>query len=565
MENIRLLIWDLDDTFWNGTISEGSIQIPEEHIAIVKELTSRGIINSIVSKNDYEIVKNKLEEIGLWEYFVFPQIAWLPKGQLIKNLIENIQLREESILFIDDNHLNLKEAKFYNTKLNTENPSFIKNILENKSFIGKEDFKHERLSHYKILEKKQIEKNKFSENTEFLKQSEIWVQYVSGIMNYKYRVHELINRTNQLNYTKKRISLEELERLFIDKKSYECKVISVYDKYGDYGIVGFVCIDKKTKKAEHFLFSCRVINLGVEQFVYADFNYPEIDIIDDVITPITNCEKPDWIKLNYNNYENKNNKSEFNKKILLRGGCDLLQMENYLHYEGIDTVNEMNYSLANNISIHREHTELLIQSQSLTQGVKEQVAKENPFLDLGAFKTKVFEENYDILVYSLLMDYTQELYTHKEKNVTVPFGGYYNVFEINNIELENKYKSKKIECLDESFFENFKNAYEYKGKIDEKNFKKNLTYLRNNTKVPIIFINGAEVGNEHINEVGSLKRHKIMNGYLDEFIKENNNVYLLDLRNIVIDKDCTTDNIRHYKRHIYLKMAKELINIIKKL
>ena len=61
-EKIKLVIWDLDETFWEGTISENagkSINIPERNINIVKELTNRGIINSICSKNDYDTVREE--------------------------------------------------------------------------------------------------------------------------------------------------------------------------------------------------------------------------------------------------------------------------------------------------------------------------------------------------------------------------------------------------------------------------------------------------------------------------------------------------------------------------
>jgi len=47
-------------------------------------------------------------------------------------------------------------------------------------------------------------------------------------------------------------------------------VIFAYDKYGDYGLVGFFAFDeRKTKrKLEHFYFSCRILNMGIEQSVY---------------------------------------------------------------------------------------------------------------------------------------------------------------------------------------------------------------------------------------------------------------------------------------------------------
>ena len=51
---IKLVIWDLDDTFWKGTLSEGPIVSIAENIQLVRDLTDRGIVNSICSKNDYE-------------------------------------------------------------------------------------------------------------------------------------------------------------------------------------------------------------------------------------------------------------------------------------------------------------------------------------------------------------------------------------------------------------------------------------------------------------------------------------------------------------------------------
>lgn len=111
MDTIKLLIWDLDDTFWKGTLSDGEIMPVPENIELVKRLTDRGIVNSICSKNNYEKAKAKLEELGVWEYFVFPSIDWTPKGERVKNIISDMNLRPVNCLFIDDSANNLEETK----------------------------------------------------------------------------------------------------------------------------------------------------------------------------------------------------------------------------------------------------------------------------------------------------------------------------------------------------------------------------------------------------------------------------------------------------------------------
>ena len=58
MEKIKLVIWDLDETFWEGTLSEEGVKPIKDNIELIKELSERGIINSIVSKNNFDDVKN---------------------------------------------------------------------------------------------------------------------------------------------------------------------------------------------------------------------------------------------------------------------------------------------------------------------------------------------------------------------------------------------------------------------------------------------------------------------------------------------------------------------------
>lgn len=76
LSNIKLVIWDLDETFWKGTLSErGGVIVPiAKNIELVRDLTDRGIVNAICSKNDYEPAVMKLREFGVDEFFVFKKL-----------------------------------------------------------------------------------------------------------------------------------------------------------------------------------------------------------------------------------------------------------------------------------------------------------------------------------------------------------------------------------------------------------------------------------------------------------------------------------------------------------
>src|SRR5215469_1113182 len=101
LENVRLLIWDLDDTFWSGTLEEGGCAPIERNLDIVRQLNRRGIISSVCSKNAIERVRTELDQIGVLDEFVFIRAAFIPKGQMVRSVIEAAQLRPQSVMFMD--------------------------------------------------------------------------------------------------------------------------------------------------------------------------------------------------------------------------------------------------------------------------------------------------------------------------------------------------------------------------------------------------------------------------------------------------------------------------------
>src|SRR5262245_13415243 len=85
--NIKLLVWDLDNTLWRGTLLEGDdIRLSESVGATLKTLDERGILHSIASKNDHDTAMSKLKELGVAGYFLYPQINWSSKASNIRTI-----------------------------------------------------------------------------------------------------------------------------------------------------------------------------------------------------------------------------------------------------------------------------------------------------------------------------------------------------------------------------------------------------------------------------------------------------------------------------------------------
>lgn len=147
------------------------------------------------------------------------------------------------------------------------------------------------------------------------------------------------------------------------------------------------------------------------------------------------------------------------------------------------------------------------------------------------------------------MNYTQELYRNKYNGLVVAYGGYTNVLKQSN---NSDFSKAELDY--------FKNNYELLGQQSPDEFIRDLDWLLSNTSAPIVFLNGAEVQIDNSKEVGALHRHQLMNKALFDFVSQHKDrCYIVDVNKYVKSVDDLENNIRHYKRLVYIDLAKELI------
>ncbi len=572
-ENIKLVIWDLDETFWNGTIAEGEVEINQKALEAVKSLNERGIINTIVSNNNYEIVKEKLINEKCWEHFILPSISYEPKGERIRSLIKKLNFRPSNVMFIDDNYNNLMEAQYYNPEISVLSASKINNLLDYPELLGKKDLKLSRFNQYKHLEVIIENKKSYDSNIDFLRQSEIKI-FIANFNEKSSskdidRAHELIKRTNQLNFTKNKISKESLLKL-TDEKKFNSGLVSLKDKYGDYGVIGFYSVCLSTNKLFQFVFSCRVINIGVESFIFQHLNKPKIDISKDVIVDLYRKKNIDWITFD-NSILSLEKKSEMNveKKIYFKGGCDLTGILRHIHSKAkLKIIEDTNYLSEDGLDIRNDHTYLIINSHTLSSYEIDNLCKNIPFFDKNTFNKNIFLDN-DVIIFSVLMDYTQYVFENKLNGIRISLGPFN--FASNNINYQNQilsYFNKSSNVINSNFLKYFRNNYNCLGKISPKEFYQNLNKLKNflNKDTQVIFLNGAEIDVQddifYESDLKVIDRHRLMNQVLDKVISSNNNFHLVDIRKFAKSNEHLNDSIRHYEIGIYNEIAIDLAKII---
>ena len=480
-----------------------------QHLELVKNLAFSGVMSSIVSKNDHEQAMAAIRELEMEPYFIFPSIDWTAKGPRIKELISEIGLRSENVLFIDDVLQNLQEASYYSPGLHTLLAAGIPELHEKFDVVGASDPDLVRLQQYKLKEKKFVSKAAFTSNEAFLRDSEIELLVDQDILNNLERAVELVNRTNQLNFTKRRYGASDLSAMIADS-NISMGLISCRDKYGDSGIIGFYALDRLENRLLDFTFSCRMMNSGIESYVYKEhLGSPRLDIVQPVSTDLFDQGDVDWISLKEGPIR-PSRKSE-GISLFFKGGCDLERIVTSLDGRGFSVVSEINTTTPDGVPAHHEHSLFLTQQMALSAAAKEDIIKDWPLLGDEAFSSQIFAKAPPIVIWSLLMDYTQEVYVHTEKGYLIPFGGYDNLLLEGALDYQKKKYPraiKKIIEFEEYISKNYLHAGKITHKILEKNLQKLLEALPNTI---FIFVNGAEITNRPGKEGAAVARHKALN------------------------------------------------------
>jgi FkbH-like protein len=266
-KKIKCVVWDLDNTIWDGVLIEDNrVTLRDGIKEIIETLDKRGILQSIASKNDYDLAMTKLREMGLHEFFLYPQINWGIKSASVKEIAKLINIGIDTVAFIDDQAFEREEVIFENPVVFCIDAANLNGILDmpemNPRFIT-EDSKIRRLMYLHDIERNTAEERFDGPAEDFLASLNM-VFTISPVREGDLeRAEELTVRTHQLNTTGYTYSYEELNN-FRKSRDHKLFIASLDDKYGTYGKIGLAlieCNDVWTIKL--LLMSCRVMSRGV--------------------------------------------------------------------------------------------------------------------------------------------------------------------------------------------------------------------------------------------------------------------------------------------------------------
>jgi len=228
-------------------------------------LDQRGIVNSIASKNNHEDAWARLKEFKLDQLMVFPKINWAPKSQSIKSMIKDFNVGDDTVAFIDDSPFEREEVQSSIPYIRVYDAKHYMELLQLPEFNPMQSTESsKRREFYKNQKTRNEAVDKFSgDYLSFIDSCDIQLFIYKAHANNIDRIHELVQRTNQMNFSGSRYSLNEIMKL-LNASDIESFRIACKDKFGDYGTVGFCIVNTKKAQISDLMFSCRIQSKRVE-------------------------------------------------------------------------------------------------------------------------------------------------------------------------------------------------------------------------------------------------------------------------------------------------------------
>jgi len=285
----KLVVLDLDDTLWGGIVGDvgweglnlgGHSPLGESFVAFqraLKRLTHRGIVLAVVSKNTeaiaLEAIDRHPEMVLRRNDFVAWRINWQDKAQNIASLVSELNLGLESVVFIDDNPAERARVRDALPKVLVPEWPQDKLLYEqalselacfDTATVSAED--RARTRSYVSEREREAVKQSAQSVEEYLALLGLTVEVEPLNKSNLPRAVQLLNKTNQLNLSTRRLSEAQYHE-WAASKANRVLVFRVRDRFDDYGLTGLasLSVDGTEARVQDFVLSCRVMGRGVER------------------------------------------------------------------------------------------------------------------------------------------------------------------------------------------------------------------------------------------------------------------------------------------------------------
>ncbi|MFE6858372.1 amino acid adenylation domain-containing protein [Nocardia sp. NPDC057668] len=265
---VKCLVWDLDDTVWDGVVLERDAGEPRPEVrAALRALDDRGIVHAVASRGESGPATAHLRAHGLAELFTVLEIGWNAKSEAVRRIAETLNIGLDAIAFVDNDPVERAEVAAALPQVRCYDADEVSGLPDRPEFtpgVVTEDARRRRERYRAELDRRDTEAAFTGSDADFLASLGLVLTVRRATPADLDRAHELTVRTNQLNTTGRTFDAAELREL-IDSGTHEVLVAALRDRFGSYGTVGLAVTEFRDGDSVLLLLlmSCRVMSRGV--------------------------------------------------------------------------------------------------------------------------------------------------------------------------------------------------------------------------------------------------------------------------------------------------------------
>lgn len=271
-QQAKLVVFDLDNTLWDGVLLEGPVSLRPGVRSLFEQLDARGVLLSIASKNALDDALAQLKAFGLEQFLLHPRIGWLPKSQGIAEIVRALGIGADAVIHVDDSAFERAEVSAALPQVEVLDDGAIATLLAHPRLCGAvtPESRSRRQMYQEAAARESAAESFGNDYLAFLKACDIRVEVRLRQEPDLDRIVELVQRTNQLNFSGRKYSREQIVAI-LGEPHRTGHVINCSDRHGSYGTVGF-CLSHVEEVPEgvalvidDLMLSCRVQGKFVEQ------------------------------------------------------------------------------------------------------------------------------------------------------------------------------------------------------------------------------------------------------------------------------------------------------------
>ena len=265
---VKCLVWDLDDTLWNGVVLEGDDPRPfPTALTTLRALDERGILHAVASRSDPEVAHAHLTRLGLVDMFCAVEIGWGAKSAAIRRAAETLGIGLDTFAFVDNDPVERAEVAHALPMVRCYDATEVGELPERPEFQPEfvTDESRQRRAMYLAQRRRDAAEREWEQGSaSFLTSLDLTMTITPATEEDLARACELTVRTHQLNTTGQTFTIAQLREMCASPE-YEVLVARLTDRFGSYGTIGLAVSELSDDAAvlKLLLMSCRVMSRGV--------------------------------------------------------------------------------------------------------------------------------------------------------------------------------------------------------------------------------------------------------------------------------------------------------------